>query len=423
MKSIAIVFGAGALAALLQWRQLVHYGETEVSLRKELHSLKPSPAAPSVSAPNNGRRLPVPAPETPEPSDVPSFMKSLEDMMSRMNAQDDPDDEEKQAILTWLLAAEVSVLCALPGELAQSRLPGRWKRELTSAVLHFLSQHDPRAAAGAALEHSDHRSLTTILQQWHTAAPQAAAAWITAALADGRIAAGTFTDGPYTGPDGMERLHSMAQSAEVAGHPGEASQKFHNLTIAKTASVMEETLRLLSPADRTALLRSLAADPQVPSPAFAAFGQALGKKITFAESRSLLEQTALSPAQFSAAASGYISRSIGKDTPAALTYFLSNTSSDDRANGFSNILTQWIHTDYNAAATWLRDLPAGADKDSGIGFFAPMIVGKEPESAADWAASIQSPDARQTALSMVFAAWPDKISAAAYYRNKGWAVP
>jgi hypothetical protein len=423
MKHIAIIIGAGVIAALYQWRQLVHYRETEVSLRKELHLLKPRSAAPSSSDPKNGRNLPVPAPPTSGPTDVPSILQSLQDMMDRRNDQGDPDDAEKQAILTWLMEAEVGVLSALPGELAQSRLPERWKRELTSAVLHSLSQHDPRAAAGAALEHSNHRTLTTILQQWHTAAPQAAAAWITAALADGRIAANTFTDGPYTGPEGMERLHSMAQSAEVAGHPGEASQKFHNLTVAKTASVMEESLRLLNPDGRTALLRSLAADPQVPSPAFAAFGQALGNKISFADSRALLEQAALSPAQFSAAASGYISRSIGKDTPAALTWFLSNTSSDDRAKGYSNILTQWIHADYNAAATWLRDLPAGADKDSGIGFFAPMIVGKEPESAADWAASIQAPDARQIALSKVFAAWPDKTSAAAYYRTMGWAVP
>ncbi len=62
------------------------------------------------------------------------------------------------------------------------------------------------------------------------------------------------------------------------------------------------------------------------------------------------------------------------------------------------------------------------DKDTGIGMFVPAITRKEPESAADWAATIQSPDARQTALRQVFAAWPDKDSATAYYAAKGWPV-
>jgi hypothetical protein len=422
MKTIPIIIGISALAGLYQWRQLAHHQQREQPLRQALHELKKSQPSPSAATPGTGRRLHGPAREKAEKSTLAAFMQSLHEMMEHQDAQGDPDDAAKQAILTRLLASDVSVLRALPGELSRSSLPEKWKRELTSVALRCLGHHDPRAAAGAALEHSDHRSLTAILQQWQTSAPQAAAVWITAALTDGRITASTFTDGPFLGPDGLERLRGMAESVEVAGTPGEASQRFHNLPLEKITIVMAETMRLLAPAERTALLRSLAADPQVPSTAFGAFGQSLGQKLTFAEARALLEQTALSPQQFSSAASGYISKSIGKDTPEALTWFLSNTTGYDRRNGYPQILLQWIHADYNAAAAWLRDLPAGDDKDTGIRMFAPLIVRKEPASAADWAATIQAPEARAQALQKVFATWPDKAAATAYYTSNGWTV-
>ncbi len=65
----------------------------------------------------------------------------------------------------------------------------------------------------------------------------------------------------------------------------------------------------------------------------------------------------------------------------------------------------WSAIDPMAASEWLATVPPGENLDQGSCMLAQRIVGIDPQSAADWALSIQNEETRVRSLARVFSSW------------------
>ena len=90
-----------------------------------------------------------------------------------------------------------------------------------------------------------------------------------------------------------------------------------------------------------------------------------------------------------------------------------------------DFIRAWTQADFNAAATWLKDLPASANRDTAVGVFAEQVMLTEPPSAVDWAITISDPKQRTSALENVWNDWKSRApgEAASYFQQKGLTIP
>jgi len=58
----------------------------------------------------------------------------------------------------------------------------------------------------------------------------------------------------------------------------------------------------------------------------------------------------------------------------------------------------WANVEPEAASVWVRDLPAGTERDAAAGALTAAIASTDPEAAWVWAGSISDAQAKMNAL-------------------------
>ncbi len=105
---------------------------------------------------------------------------------------------------------------------------------------------------------------------------------------------------------------------------------------------------------------------------------------------------------------GLAQSQVQKDPLATANWLLSRPSAsdpDNRSNYIAAITGVWAQHEPNACGEWLSSLEAGPDLDGGIASFASAIVRDDPESAFQWALSINSPDQKHATLRHLVKRW------------------
>jgi hypothetical protein len=175
------------------------------------------------------------------------------------------------------------------------------------------------------------------------------------------------------------------------------------------------------------MLTKLAAVPNLPPETIGQYLNQVSRESSTADAASLLREIgpSLPAGQFNKIAAATATASIGPGTPAQADWLLQSLRGPDRAPAITQLMRTWTSADFNAAATWLKTQPAGPDHDTAIAAFAPLVAGKEPPSAVDWALTISDGARKTEVLGGIYRDWHARApeQAAAYFQEKGLGVP
>jgi len=85
-----------------------------------------------------------------------------------------------------------------------------------------------------------------------------------------------------------------------------------------------------------------------------------------------------------------------------------------RNSGIRDLIANWSVTDPEAAGSWLNEiLPEDDSLDEAVSELGVSLFTTNPQSGADWLASIRNPERRQAFLSNSLDGWfrdsPDKV--------------
>jgi hypothetical protein len=114
-----------------------------------------------------------------------------------------------------------------------------------------------------------------------------------------------------------------------------------------------------------------------------------------------------------------------RDPDAAAAWMKDALPADQYPSMVSTAIRHWTERDFNAAATFLGTMERGPARDQSIREFADVVASMEPESAAKWAAEIEDPTLRQSALREVGRSWLhlDPGAARAWMEKQGIPAP
>jgi hypothetical protein len=106
---------------------------------------------------------------------------------------------------------------------------------------------------------------------------------------------------------------------------------------------------------------------------------------------------------------------VRKDPATAANEVIRLPPADAKA-ALSPVLGYWAGKDLPAATQWVKQLPAGATKDSAIVAVAPQIAQADPAIAVNWAAAIGDESLRQENIESFARKWlrRDKVAATAW---------
>lgn len=256
--------------------------------------------------------------------------------------------EDSESALLWL----------------ESNAQGIARLETLQSGVELWAQRDPEATAdwidAMANDGSKVTATRALVKQWAGQAPEAAAKWV-AGLPDGEVAAAAA----------QALIDSWAESdPRAAAIWALAQAEFRGDIETVEYGIAQYTKK--DPAAAEAFIRELVKAYDAPSLA-----------ATFAQTLAAGDPTA---------AVAWLSRMDARDPLYA----------DDHAR---IILKTWAESDSIAASTWLGEQPGGPRRDAAISGFIETLQRFEPAAATQWAATIGSPELRQTHLRGSFASW------------------
>ncbi len=186
---------------------------------------------------------------------------------------------------------------------------------------------------------------------------------------------------PSAGLAALKEVAALDPQAALAGIPTMATHLRSN----------EERLQLLTHAAaepdmarRTELVRSV-----------------FGKISTLAESRDLFSSINLPASAKDQIATEISTRNLAEEPEKRGDWLLSQTTAEGRPEALRQFITTWTRADYNAAGTWLGQLPVGATRDNAVADFAGLIRNLDPEAALAWASTVSDPTLRQSVLQRI----------------------
>jgi hypothetical protein len=126
-----------------------------------------------------------------------------------------------------------------------------------------------------------------------------------------------------------------------------------------------------------------------------------GKVSTFAESRELFSGLELPGTAKDQIAAEIATRNIADDPAKRGDWLLEQTTDEGRPEALRQFVFEWTRADYNAAGTWLGQLPVGPTRDTAVADFAGLIRDLDPEAALAWASTVSDPALRQSVLAKI----------------------
>lgn len=319
-------------------------------------------------------------------------------------------------VFTRLSVTSVEELKRILDELPGLKLSADGQSQITSAIMGLLAKSDPPAAAAYALERNARPgTLESALHGWAKLDAAAAARWLDAAEAAQKLPSNVTAD----------QLRLILLPRQIAADPsGDAAEKIAKLQAANLGDTFAETVRLLNtPEQRRAFLTKLTSVSGMPPETIGQYLYQVSRESSITAAAGLLKEAgpALPEDQFNKIAAAAATARIDATTPAQADWLLQNLRGSDRAPAITQLMQAWTQADYNAAATWLKNQPPSADHDTAIAAFAPLVAGKEPPSAVDWALTIRDTARKTEVLASIYRDWqarePDQ--AAAYFLEKG----
>jgi hypothetical protein len=112
---------------------------------------------------------------------------------------------------------------------------------------------------------------------------------------------------------------------------------------------------------------------------------------------------------------------MSRDPAEGANFQLAHTPTDQLSSTYAMIISRWVATDANAAATWLISQPQTPDLDAARSSFAKRVAHRDPEVAMAWALEITEISERSRAVEGVYLAWmvKDSVSAEAALEKSG----
>lgn len=94
-------------------------------------------------------------------------------------------------------------------------------------------------------------------------------------------------------------------------------------------------------------------------------------------------------------------------------FLLEDATEDNLSRRYQTIVNGWANRDINAAGEWLNAQPPGPEQDGARSSFAMQVARRDPESAMEWAKSVQTDAQRFGAIRNVYSQWRRKDQDAA----------
>lgn len=422
-RLLTIFLPLAATVILFQWWQRTQILTSESDLRAELAQLKvlraQAPTSSASPAAASERTAP-PAAVAFDPDKFVSDLSGLAPLINNKTGDGNPADidvlqQQALSIMGRIATAPPALLKQAYEKLMGSSLPDQMKGELSQPMLLRLAETEPAWAVsqGAKIANNDF-VLHNLLKIWAATDASAAKAWVETAANDGSLAG--FGGGV------VERLNSGIAAAQASTDPTAVLNDLPGLS----PEVQRQAVTSMAPALKTREARRAAMERigQGDQVTLQHFARALGENAGFEASREVLDSAKLTPQMHDAAAGIIAASGIGPETASRANWLIKNRRTTD-TEPLKNLIQTWTRADFNSAATWLRDLPSGASRDTAVATFAPLVAEKEPPSAVDWAVTITDPEQRSATLKQVWTNWKAQSpeEATGYFQQKGLPLP
>jgi hypothetical protein len=111
------------------------------------------------------------------------------------------------------------------------------------------------------------------------------------------------------------------------------------------------------------------------------------------------------------------------DPGQSLTWMDQILNEEQKKTSIPWIMARWVETDYNAAATYLGQMPPSPIKDESVAHFVGRAATIDPPAAAEWTFQISDPEQRKAAIGEVIRTWSktDPQSVDAWLLQEGHA--
>lgn len=169
---------------------------------------------------------------------------------------------------------------------------------------------------------------------------------------------------------------------------------------AALAGIPTVATHLRSNAERLQLLAHAAAEPDI-ARRTELVRSVFGKISTLAESRDLFSSISLPGSAKDQIATEISTRNLAEEPEKRGDWLLSQTTDEGRPEALRQFISAWTSADYNAAGTWLGQLPVGPARDTAVADFAGLIRDLDPEAAQSWASTVSDPVLRQSVLQRI----------------------
>lgn len=94
-------------------------------------------------------------------------------------------------------------------------------------------------------------------------------------------------------------------------------------------------------------------------------------------------------------------------------YILQYADPNKKPEAYERVINQWGYMDINAAGEWLLSQPQGPELDRARAAFSRIASERDPESAMEWAKTVETAGTREKAIEHVYSKWRLKDDAAA----------
>jgi hypothetical protein len=276
--------------------------------------------------------------------------------------------------------------------------PGRNGREF-NYLLQRWTTLDPQAAMAyvQGIEPAGTRTsgTNTILQAWAKRSPQDALAWARA-----------------NGTAGGNAAKASISGIEVAGKTGTAQWAGGNTALGVVIGQIAKTDALQALQLTQTELGSVNANASntraisngVVNQLIAQRGDEAAREAVLGVSDETLRSSMLRQ---------LVGRVAGTDPQKAAAWATGMLNGEAKAAALADVMGLWVQKDAMAAATYMTQLPVGAETDGPRARLARGLTRIDPAAAADWAYSISNSETRTESLSTIVGSWMQTDTAAA----------
>ena len=361
MKIALLVILLSALGlGLWQGRELSHLKGREAALRPKPGSMPiTSVATHDPSIPTKSARRDAKA-----PLDAVAFVQKLEGWVAQQQNGSPPSDEEKESMREAIMSSSPRELKMLVEELRRSGLPEGLKKGMYIPIAPRLADSDPKLASELAVEGGEGNSFRMIMRSWLLRDPKSAASWMEeAATGDPPLDKSRF----YRMED--LDLEALWCAARLAADPtGGALDDLLDRKGKRLGTALGEIAAALPPAELALVLNRISKDPDLPETGgLDLIGFTLTRHEDPALARQVLLDAALSPEQFTKAATNLILASDPVGIRAGVEWFRNSSPSETKAAGLRGIVATWAGKDRKSAVGWVEGLPESAERAELLG--------------------------------------------------------